>query len=238
VPRPWTWPSPPPASWWSGTWIRGQPPHGARVPRSGGGAAPGRRPGRSLTMGPTIIARNYAETLLALAERHGGESTVDQFGEAIEGWPSCCAASRASGVPRDPGCGRVAPSSRRSAPRSTARARRSSSASSWWSSRSGGRGSSADRRRVPNARGRAARPDARRHHALARAGRGAAPRDHRIARAPLRLAHRRRVQVDPDLIGGVVIRVGDQILDGSFRRRVSTLRRRLFEARIPQPVAG
>ena len=28
-------------------------------------------------MGPSIIARNYAETLLALAEKHGGDKGVD-----------------------------------------------------------------------------------------------------------------------------------------------------------------
>src|SRR5690606_38467674 len=32
----------------------------------------------------TIIARNYAETLLALATRHGGDAAVDEYGAAIE----------------------------------------------------------------------------------------------------------------------------------------------------------
>jgi hypothetical protein len=31
-----------------------------------------------------MIARNYAETLLALAQRHGGDETVDAFGAALD----------------------------------------------------------------------------------------------------------------------------------------------------------
>ena len=36
-------------------------------------------------MGPTIIARNYAETLLTLAQRDGGDSAVDAYGSALDG---------------------------------------------------------------------------------------------------------------------------------------------------------
>jgi F-type H+-transporting ATPase subunit delta len=36
-------------------------------------------------------------------------------------------------------------------------------------------------------------------------------------------------RVDPDLIGGVVVRVEDQIIDASLRRRFTDLRRRLLE---------
>ena len=43
--------------------------------------------------------------------------------------------------------------------------------------------------------------------------------------------------VDPEMLGGVVIRVEDQIIDGSLRRRFSELRRRLLETRIPREAA-
>ena len=35
-------------------------------------------------MGPSIIARNYAETLLELAHRHGDAGTVEAFGRALD----------------------------------------------------------------------------------------------------------------------------------------------------------
>lgn len=39
--------------------------------------------------------------------------------------------------------------------------------------------------------------------------------------------------VDPELLGGMVLKVGDQILDGSVRTQSLALRRRLMEARMP-----
>jgi F-type H+-transporting ATPase subunit delta len=36
--------------------------------------------------------------------------------------------------------------------------------------------------------------------------------------------------VNPQLLGGVVVRVGDTVLDGSVRRRLATLRRRMLGA--------
>jgi F-type H+-transporting ATPase subunit delta len=36
-------------------------------------------------------------------------------------------------------------------------------------------------------------------------------------------------QVDPDIIGGIVARVGDRLIDGSVRTRLAALRRRLSE---------
>ena len=44
--------------------------------------------------------------------------------------------------------------------------------------------------------------------------------------------------VDPTLVGGIVIRSGGEILDGSLRRRVAGLRRRLLEAKVPATAAG
>ena len=39
--------------------------------------------------------------------------------------------------------------------------------------------------------------------------------------------------VDPELLGGMVVRVGDQILDGSLRTRAAQLRRRLLAVDLP-----
>jgi F-type H+-transporting ATPase subunit delta len=37
-----------------------------------------------------------------------------------------------------------------------------------------------------------------------------------------------QVDVDPTLLGGLVVRVGDELVDGSVVRRLSDLRRRLL----------
>jgi F-type H+-transporting ATPase subunit delta len=41
------------------------------------------------------------------------------------------------------------------------------------------------------------------------------------------------VRVRPEIIGGVVVRTGDTIYDGSVRRRLETMRRRLLQADLP-----
>src|SRR5688572_5355464 len=41
------------------------------------------------------------------------------------------------------------------------------------------------------------------------------------------------VKVDPDILGGVIVRYGDRVLDGSLRRRMLSLRRRLLDAGLP-----
>lgn len=41
------------------------------------------------------------------------------------------------------------------------------------------------------------------------------------------------VQVDPRILGGLVARWGDRVLDGSLRRRLAGMRRRMLEAELP-----
>ena len=36
------------------------------------------------------------------------------------------------------------------------------------------------------------------------------------------------VRVDPDILGGVIVKMGDTVMDGSVRRRLSTLRKRML----------
>jgi F-type H+-transporting ATPase subunit delta len=43
--------------------------------------------------------------------------------------------------------------------------------------------------------------------------------------------------IDPDLLGGIVVRTGGRILDGSLQTRAADLRRRMMEARMPAPAA-
>ena len=42
--------------------------------------------------------------------------------------------------------------------------------------------------------------------------------------------------VDPDIVGGIVLRVGDFILDASIRNRLNQLRKQVGRARPPSPV--
>ena len=45
-------------------------------------------------------------------------------------------------------------------------------------------------------------------------------------------------RVDPELLGGMVLRLGDEILDGSVRSRAAGLRRRLLESQMPAGANG
>lgn len=42
------------------------------------------------------------------------------------------------------------------------------------------------------------------------------------------------VRVKPEILGGVVLRTGDTIFDGSLRRRLERLRRHLYEVELPE----
>jgi len=43
------------------------------------------------------------------------------------------------------------------------------------------------------------------------------------------------LRVKPEILGGVVLRTGDTIYDGSLRRRLESMKRRLHEAELPEP---
>lgn len=46
------------------------------------------------------------------------------------------------------------------------------------------------------------------------------------------------VRVNPDIVGGVIVRAGDTIYDGSLRRRLDRMRRQLLAADMPTGSAG
>lgn len=46
------------------------------------------------------------------------------------------------------------------------------------------------------------------------------------------------IRVHPEILGGIVVRTGDTIYDGSVRRRLDGMRRRLLEAELPAGRAG
>jgi F-type H+-transporting ATPase subunit delta len=41
------------------------------------------------------------------------------------------------------------------------------------------------------------------------------------------------VSVNPEILGGIIVRYGDRVLDGSLRRRLVSLRHRLMDAELP-----
>lgn len=46
------------------------------------------------------------------------------------------------------------------------------------------------------------------------------------------------VRVNPNILGGVVVRFGDRVMDGSVKRQLATLRRRMLEADLPRDAAS
>jgi F-type H+-transporting ATPase subunit delta len=182
----------------------------------------------------TVIDRNYAETLLALAQRHGGDPTVDQFGDALEELTRILAEERR--VREFLESPLVELDRKKNALRKTL----------------AGRAPElfirfllvvVEKRRAAHLRGIALkyrdlvdelRGRMRAEVTLARAPDAALEQEIRTGLERM-LAREVLVQyrVDEKLIGGVVVRVGDQILDGSVRRRLGELRRRLVAVELP-----
>ena len=184
-------------------------------------------------MGPLIIARNYAETALELARRTGGEAEVDSYGLALE---------EVAALLRDE------PRIRQflETPRVTTEERKRAIRASFQ-----GRVPEpllrfllvvVEKRRqalleeiaaeyavlVDERRGRV-----RAHVTVARAADPAlqkeivASLEKRLGKTVVPTFH-----TDPALVGGVLIRVGDQLYDGSIRRRIAGLKRRMMAATV------
>lgn len=185
-----------------------------------------------------IIARNYADTLLELARRHGGQDTVEEFGAAME---------RLHEVVADPRVREFL-----SSPRISAEARKEAL-----------RG--ALEGRVPDLflrfvmvvvekrRQRLLADIAAEYRTLVDEQMGRVRVQVAISHEPdealreeITRALGKRLgrtvvptfTVDPSLLGGMVVRYGEEILDGSVRTAAENLGRRLKSAAMPAEVAA
>ena len=187
-------------------------------------------------MGPDLIARNYAETLLALATRHGGDDAVDEYARAID--------EVAEILEQEPMVREFLET-----PRVDVAAKKRAIEASF-----GGRVPDLFLRfllvTVEKRRQGVLRAIATQYHALVDESRDRARAEILLAReadeglraeivASLERRLGKRViptfRVDPSLGGGIIVRVGGQILDGSLRRRTAGLRRHLLETRMGAP---
>ncbi|MDQ3389115.1 MAG: ATP synthase F1 subunit delta [Gemmatimonadota bacterium] len=182
-----------------------------------------------------VIAANYAETLLALAERHGGDPAAEGYLVALE--------ALAGIVEREPGVRTFLETPRVAADEKQAALRAAL----------GGRVpelflrfvltvvqkrrqrlfraiAAAYRERVDEKMGRVRVAVAISHEP----GESLREEIRRSLEARLGRAVVAEYRVDPELLGGMVVRVGDQILDGSVRSRAAKLRRSLMATRLPQ----
>jgi len=184
-----------------------------------------------------IIARNYAETLLELARRNGGQRTVEEFGAAMELLAAVVDDARVREFLATPA---IDPEQRKAALRA------------------------ALGKAVPelflrfvmvvvDKRRQALLGDvAHEYRALVDELTGRVRVDVAISHEPDETLRReitaaltarlgREVipafTVDPDLLGGMVVRVGEEILDGSVRSYANGLRRRMLDARVPTAAA-
>jgi F-type H+-transporting ATPase subunit delta len=185
-------------------------------------------------MGPTIIARNYADTLLALAQSQGGDEVVDAYARAID--------DVAELLRREPRIRefletpRVGVEAKQHAVRASFAGRVPEHFLRFLlivvqKRRQALLGQIADEyhARVDRLRNRT-----RAEITLSREPSPELRRD-LVNRLERRFAQTivPTFRVDPSVIGGVIVRVGDQVLDGSVRRRLTLMRRRLLEARLP-----
>lgn len=181
-----------------------------------------------------IIARNYAETLLALAERHGGAAGLEEFGQAADALASLLRADpRLRQFLETP---RVSPAEKKAALQRALAGRAPEMFVRFVMVL-------ADKRR------QALLPE------IAQAYRDLVDERMGRVRVHVTISHEPDAAlqaeigntladrlgktviptftVDPELLGGMVVRVGDQILDGSVRTRAAQLRRRLLDTELP-----
>jgi F-type H+-transporting ATPase subunit delta len=180
-----------------------------------------------------IIARSYADTLLELARRNGGAATVEEFGAAMERLAEAAADPRVQEFLASP---RLGGDQRKQALRAAL----------------GGRVPELFLRFVlvvvDKRRQRLLGEIAHEYRALVDEQLGRTRVQVSISHAPdaalqqqIADALSRRLgrtviasfSVDPALLGGMVVRYGDEILDGSVRTRAAHLRRRMLEAPLP-----
>jgi F-type H+-transporting ATPase subunit delta len=186
-----------------------------------------------------IIARNYAETLLTLAERQGGPGALDEWGRAIDQLDAMLATDpRAHQFLETP---RVRPEQKKEALRQAL----------------AGRAPELFVRFVMvlvDKRRQSLIPEiAQAYRDLVDQRMGRARVEVTISHAPdaaLQAEIQRALEaqlgrtviptykVDPDLLGGMVLRLGDEIFDGSVRSRANGLRRRLMETTMPAGTNG
>lgn len=186
-----------------------------------------------------IIARNYAETLLTLAERQGGPGALDEWGRAIDQLDEMLATdARARQFLETP---RVRPEQKKEALRQAL----------------AGRAPEMFVRFVMvlvDKRRQSLIPDiAQAYRALVDQRMGRARVEVTISHAPdaaLQAEIQRALEaqlgrtviptyrVNPDLLGGMVLRLGDEIFDASVRSRAGALRRRLMESTMPAGANG
>lgn len=189
-------------------------------------------------MRSSVVARNYADTLLALAQR-SGPGAVDDFDRAM--------ADMAAVLEREPRIREFL-----ATPRIDAEAKKRALRASF-----GGRVPEpllrfllvvVDKRRQMLLREIAAayhdRVDVIHNRLRARITLAEPPDDALRAEIVHALEQRLGTRViaswetDRAMVGGVLVRVGDQILDGSVRNRLAALKRRLLSAELPPPVAA
>lgn len=180
-------------------------------------------------MGPSIIARNYAETLLELARRSGGDQAIDAYGSALDEVGELLRREpRVRDFLETP---RVTTDERKRAVRAAFEGRVPEPFLRFLlvvieKRRQAllGRIATEYSALVDELRGRV--------RAQVTMAREAEPALRQEVVAALQKRLDRTVvatfDVDPALLGGVVVRVGDQLYDGSLRRRITGLRRRML----------